>query len=134
MMLSNIFHFRVSVVKVGLNGPAELIFEQDVGRTVEFKMFFQGLHIGSDHRLQILLSWQALDGVGLVDTCNVLRLLSWIVHDSANFSTELNHGQVNLHNTLQSRQSFDLSLTGLRREETNIELIEGFLGDLLSGK
>lgn len=34
-----------SVVQVGLDGPAELIFEQDVGWLVELEMLLKRLHL-----------------------------------------------------------------------------------------
>ena len=97
-------------------------------------MLLKRLHIGPDDWLEVLLGWQILNRLRLVDTLHIDLGLSRIICDTADLVSDLDHWEVDFLNTLDQRNRPDLGLRLIWRECSHLELVKGSAWDLLGGK
>ena len=84
-------YLNYSVIKIGLNRPAELVLKENVRGLKELDVFFEGLHFGAKDGQQVFLSRQVLNRLGLEHTVEVSLRLAGVVDHSATFTAQMQH-------------------------------------------
>ena len=132
--MTYLFHFLCSIVEIGFDWPAHLIFKNDIWRLIELNMLFKCLTFISNHRLEIFLSGQVWDRLRLIYALNINFCLSGVIHYSAYFAANCNHGKVDSLYLLYHLKPFDIFLWRIRGERADLELVKGSLRHLFRGE
>ena len=99
----------VSVVKVWLYRPDELIFQHNIWCLGKLKVFLKSLYFDSNDRLKVFLRWNTLQGVILED--RVDGFLSLALFDNlAHLLANSQEGRVDVVNSFELGHRFHFAL------------------------